>query len=101
MRTTAPTWRAAGKTWTQAGRPVDPFAAFAKAGCTAARIRVWVGDEGTNRLNYAIKTARRAQAAGLRPYVVLFLSEEWADYVKQPSPKILAEPLRCRQSSGY
>ena len=79
---------AAGKTWTQDRHAVEPFAAFAKAGCTAARIRVWVGDDGTNRLNEAVDTARRAQAAGFRPYVVLFLSEDWADYVKQPAPKI-------------
>jgi arabinogalactan endo-1,4-beta-galactosidase len=37
-------------------------------------------------LSYAVRLARRAQDNGLKPYVVLFLSEDWADYVKQPVP---------------
>jgi arabinogalactan endo-1,4-beta-galactosidase len=74
------------KTWQAAGEKVDPYVLFAKAGCGYARIRLWVGDEGTNRLRYATETALRAQRAGLKPHVVIFLSEEWADLVKQPAP---------------
>ena len=77
-----------GKTWQDQSGPVDPFALFAKHGCKGARIRLWVGDEGTNRLTYATETARRAQQAGLKPYLVIFLSDNWADMVKQPAPAV-------------
>jgi arabinogalactan endo-1,4-beta-galactosidase len=77
-----------GKTWKDASTPVEPFDFFAKHGCQSARIRLWVGDEGMNQLDYATETARRAQHAGLKPYLVLFLSDNWADFVKQPVPAV-------------
>lgn len=77
-----------GKQWRDASGAVDPFVLFARAGCRDARIRLWVGDEGSNRLTYATQTARRAQEAGLKPYLVIFLSDTWADLVKQPAPEI-------------
>lgn len=76
------------KAWQDQSQPVDPFEFFAKHGCQHARIRLWVGDEGTNRLTYATQTALRAQRAGLKPYLVIFLSDDWADYVKQPAPAV-------------
>lgn len=78
----------AGKTWRVDGAKIGPFAALARGGFDGFRVRLWTGDEGTNGLKDAIETARRAQAAGLRPYVVLFLSENWADLVKQPAPAV-------------
>ena len=77
-----------GKAWRDQSEPVDPFALLARGGCRGARIRLWVGDDGMNRLAYATETARRAQRAGLKPYLVIFLSEEWADFVKQPAPAV-------------
>lgn len=77
-----------GKVWRAEGAKVDPFAALARAGFDGFRVRLWTGDEGTNGLGYAIESARRAQAAGLKPYLVIFLSENWADLVKQPAPAI-------------
>ena len=74
------------KAWKDQSGPLDPGALFAKLGCQNARIRLWVGENGINRLTYATETARRAQRAGLKPYLVIFLSEEWADFVKQPAP---------------
>lgn len=76
------------KTWEDPSGPVDPLTLLAKHGCKNARIRLWVGDDGTNRLTYATETARWAQRAGLKPYLVIFLSDEWADLVKQPAPGI-------------
>lgn len=76
------------QTWKDRSGPVDPFALLAKHGCQSARIRLWVGDDGVNRLTYATETARRAQQAGLKPYLVIFLSDEWADFVKQPAPAV-------------
>jgi arabinogalactan endo-1,4-beta-galactosidase len=59
-----------------------------KGGCRNARIRLWVGDDGINCLKYATETARRAQQCGLKPYLVIFLSDVWADFVKQPVPAV-------------
>src|ERR1700734_653952 len=77
-----------GKTWKVRSEPVDTCELFAKNGCQYARIRLWVGEEEINRLTYATETARRAKEAGLKPYLVIFLSDEWADFVKQPAPDI-------------
>jgi arabinogalactan endo-1,4-beta-galactosidase len=74
------------KTWKAESQSVDIFELFSKQGCQNARIRLWVGDEGTNRLTYATQTALRAKQAGLKPYLVIFLSDDWADFVKQPAP---------------
>lgn len=63
------------------------FKYLAAQGVKDFRVRLWVGDEGTNKLRYAIATAKAAQDAGLKPYLVIFLSDDWADMVKQPAPK--------------
>jgi arabinogalactan endo-1,4-beta-galactosidase len=76
------------RVWKHKSLPVDPLALFAKEGCRNARIRLWVGNDGISRLKYATETARRAQQCGLKPYVVIFLSDDWADFVKQPAPAI-------------
>ena len=39
-----------------------------------------------NGLAYATETALHAQRSGLRPSLAIFLSEGWADLVKQPAP---------------
>ena len=76
------------KAWKDRSEPVDPFELFAKNGCQNARIRLWVGEDGINRLTYATQTARRAKQAGLKPYLVIFLSDDWADFVKQSAPAV-------------
>ena len=38
------------RVWKDRSLPVDPLALFAKGGCRNARIRLWVGDDGINRL---------------------------------------------------
>ncbi|MBU0492543.1 MAG: arabinogalactan endo-1,4-beta-galactosidase [Chloroflexi bacterium] len=65
---------------------VDPLELFAANGVDAFRVRLWVGKKGDSKLDYATDLARRAQAAGLRPYLVIFLSEDWSDVNKQPAP---------------
>ncbi|MGC4030643.1 MAG: glycosyl hydrolase 53 family protein [Tepidisphaeraceae bacterium] len=81
---------AKGKSWTSAGKAVDPIQTLGR-GAGHFRVRLWVGENGFNQLKYATETARRAQAAGMKPMVVLFLSEDWADFVKQPVPKVWAK----------
>jgi arabinogalactan endo-1,4-beta-galactosidase len=76
------------KAWKDRSERIDPWELFAKNGCQNARIRLWVGEDGINRLNYATQTARRAKQAGLKPYLVIFLSDDWADFVKQPAPAV-------------
>src|SRR5262245_18608145 len=76
------------KEWKDESELVDPYELFAKHGCRNARIRLWVGDHGMNQMTYAIETARRAKRAGLKPYLVIFLSDDWADFVRQPAPAI-------------
>jgi arabinogalactan endo-1,4-beta-galactosidase len=70
---------------------VDPLELFATNGANGFRIRLWVGNEGESRLEYATELAHRAQSVDLHPYLVLFLSEDWADVNKQPAPATWAE----------
>jgi arabinogalactan endo-1,4-beta-galactosidase len=84
----APDMMTRNKSWNDGHQSVDPYDLFAKNGCRDARIRLWVGDDGINRLTYATQTARRAKRAGLKPYLVIFLSDDWADLVKQPAPAV-------------
>ncbi|MGM0381461.1 MAG: glycosyl hydrolase 53 family protein [bacterium] len=76
-----------GKVWTHDGKNINPLRQFSAQGVKKKRIRLWVGDTGPGGLSYAIETARRAQQNGLEPYLVIFLSDQWADYVKQPVPE--------------
>ncbi|HEX8914514.1 MAG TPA: glycosyl hydrolase 53 family protein [Humisphaera sp.] len=107
-----PEMEKAGKTWSAearsaaggAGTRADPLALLAAAGADAFRVRLWVGDDGPHGLRAATTLARRAKDAGLRPYVVLFLSDGWADMVKQPVPAVwkdLAEPAKLAAVEAY
>ena len=53
-----------GLSWYVGERKIEPYKFFADEGINFARIRLWVGEEGPSRLNYAIKTAKIAQDAG-------------------------------------
>ena len=92
------------QTWKDRSGPVDPYVLFAKLGCQSARVRLWVGDDGFNRLTYATETARRMQRAGLKPYLVIFLSDGWADLIKQSAPadwKSLSTEQRLAAVEAY
>ena len=75
-----------GESFRASSRPVDPLDLFAANGVDGFRIRLWVGNEGESKLDYATDLARRAQQAGMHPYLVLFLSDDWSDVNKQPAP---------------
>jgi arabinogalactan endo-1,4-beta-galactosidase len=66
----------------------DLFGGMQAAGVQALRVRIWTGEEGANGRAYATRVMQRAQAAGLKAYLVIFLSEDWADLEKQPAPVI-------------
>lgn len=70
-----------GARWRRSERDVQPLAEFAAHGVNAFRLRLWTGNTDT-----ALELAAAAQQRGMIVHPVLFLSENWADYVKQPAP---------------
>jgi arabinogalactan endo-1,4-beta-galactosidase len=93
-----------GRTWRWEGAAEDPFAGMARAGVRGFRVRLWTKDDGPHGLPAATEVVRRATKAGLDPYVVLFLSDDWADLMKQPAPAAWAEldiPARAEAVKAY
>jgi len=80
-----------GRQWRWDGAAEDLFTGMARAGVRGFRVRVWTGDDGPHGLNAAKEIVHRATAAGLEPYLVLFLSDDWADLMKQPAPTAWAD----------
>jgi len=76
-----------GSAWRWAGRQVDPFTGMAAHGVKRFRVRLWTKDEGPHGRHYATEVMKRASAAGMEPYLVVFLSDNWADMMKQPVPR--------------
>lgn len=95
---------AEGRAWSWEGGREELFKGMSSRGVTAFRVRLWTGDEGANGKRYATDVVKRALAAGLDPYLVIFLSEDWADMVKQPAPVIwrdLPVPQRAEAAKAY
>jgi len=71
----------AGKTYKTASGTVQPFETILKSsGVNAVRQRLWVNPtNGDYNLDYNIKLARRAKAAGLDVYLNMHFSDTWAD----------------------
>jgi arabinogalactan endo-1,4-beta-galactosidase len=78
----------AGQSWKFDGATDDLFRGMARSGAKAFRVRLWIGEEIVNGTQYALEVVKRATAAGLDPYLVIFLSDDWADMVKQPAPAV-------------
>lgn len=77
----------AGTTWRWDGEATDLFKGLARQGVQDFRVRLWTKDDGPHGKNYATKVVKRALDAGLNPYLVIFLSEDWSDMMKQPLPE--------------
>lgn len=93
-----------GQKWQWDGKPGELFQGMAQRGARGLRVRLWTKDEGQNGKLYATEVVRRALAAGMEPYLVIFLSEDWADLMKQPVPtawKDLDLPRRAEAVRGY
>lgn len=93
-----------GRVWTWDGKSGDLFKGMAAQGVRGFRVRLWTGDEGVNGKAYATDAVKRALAAGLDPYLVIFLSEDWADLMKQPAPArwaALSIPERAQAVRTY
>ncbi len=65
---------------------VDPLELLAANGANAFRLRLFVGEKGESKLEYATELAQRVTQIGLKPYLVMFLTDDWADVNKQPAP---------------
>ncbi len=72
--------------WTWEGDQTELFRGIAQQGIQDFRVRLWTKDEGAHGKQYATEVVRRAMQAGLNPYLVIFLSDDWADLMKQPVP---------------
>jgi arabinogalactan endo-1,4-beta-galactosidase len=76
-----------GAQWKWDGQAQDLFAGMRKQGAGWLRVRLWTSDDGANGKAYATTLVERSSKAGLTPYLVIFLSDDWADLTKQPAPK--------------
>ena len=78
-----------GSSWSWNGGPSDLFAGMAMQGVREFRVRLWMKNDGPHGKTYATEVVKRALAANLNPYLVIFLSEDWSDMMKQPLPESL------------
>jgi arabinogalactan endo-1,4-beta-galactosidase len=78
----------AGRTYKSASGQTQPLETILKnAGVNTVRQRIWVNPaDGNYNLDYNIRLAKRAQAAGLQIYLNFHYSDNWADPGKQVTP---------------
>ena len=94
----------AGTSWAWNSERPDLFAGMAAQGVKEFRVRLWMKEDGAHGKAYATEVVKRARAGGLNPYLVIFLSEDWADMMKQPLPtslKGLAPEERAAAVKAY
>ncbi|USP78342.1 glycoside hydrolase family 53 protein [Curvularia clavata] len=79
---------AAGKKYKNSAGTVQPLETILKAsGVNTVRQRIWVNPSGGNyNLDYNLRLAKRAKAAGLNIYLDFHYSDNWADPGKQATP---------------
>ncbi len=76
-----------GSQWKWNDQTNDLFVGMKNRGVTDFRVRLWTKDEGPHGRAYASDVVTRTLAAGMDPYLVIFLSDDWADMMKQPVPQ--------------
>lgn len=93
---------AAGKTYKTTSGQVQPLEIILKdSGVNAVRQRLWVNpSNGDYNLDYNLKLAKRAQAAGLSVYLDMHFSDTWADPGHQVSFSSLVSP-DCYPDEGF
>jgi len=84
-------WKNGIQKWYDGSKEINLFDFLHEKGVDAFRIRLWVSEDGPHGLKYATEIAHTAQKSGLKPYLVIFLSDRWADFAKQPRPEIWDE----------
>lgn len=96
----------AGKTYKNSAGQTQPLETILKnSGVNTVRQRIWVNpSDGNYNLDYNIKLAKRAKAAGLKIYLDFHYSDNWADPGKQVVPaawKSLAKDALVKQVYDY
>lgn len=96
----------AGKSYKTASGQVQPLETILKnSGVNTVRQRIWVNpSDGNYNLDYNIKLAQRAKAAGLQIYLDFHYSDNWADPGKQVVPaawKSLSRDALIKQVYDY
>jgi arabinogalactan endo-1,4-beta-galactosidase len=96
----------AGKTYKNSAGTVQPLETILKSsGVNTVRQRIWVNpSDGNYNLDYNIRLAKRAKAAGLKIYLDFHYSDNWADPGKQVVPaawKSLAKDALVKQVYDY
>ncbi|KAA8894839.1 glycoside hydrolase family 53 protein [Sphaerosporella brunnea] len=83
-----PVEEAAGRRYSTSSGTVQPFEKILAAnGVNTVRQRLWVNpSDGNYNLDYNIKLAKRARAAGLSVYLDMHFSDTWADPGHQATP---------------
>lgn len=72
--------------WRYHFKPIDVYSFFRDKGINYFRLRIFVKDNGSDSLPYAINTATLVQEQGMKCSITLFMSSDWSDIGKQPSP---------------
>ncbi|ORX99484.1 family 53 glycosyl hydrolase [Clohesyomyces aquaticus] len=82
----------AGRTFKTASGQTQPLETILKSsGVNTVRQRIWVNpSDGNYNLDYNLKLAARAKAAGLQIYLDFHYSDTWADPAHQATPKAWA-----------
>ncbi|KAF2029287.1 glycosyl hydrolase 53 [Setomelanomma holmii] len=96
----------AGKTYKNSAGQTQPLETILKAsGVNTVRQRIWVNpSDGNYNLDYNLKLAARAKAAGLKIYLDFHYSDNWADPGKQVTPAAwssLAKDALVKQVHDY
>ncbi|MHA1378897.1 MAG: glycosyl hydrolase 53 family protein [Candidatus Helarchaeota archaeon] len=76
-----------GENWKHEGNPINLYEFFGNNSCNSFRTRLWMKNGSANSLENATLMAKWAQKNGSRPYLVIFLSDNWADINRQPLPE--------------
>lgn len=72
--------------WRYHFKPIDVYPFFHDKGINYFRLRIFVKENGSDSLPYAINTAKLVQTQGMKCSVTLFMSSDWSDIGKQPAP---------------
>jgi len=75
-----------GKKW-NSNNIQNIFEILTNKGINTFRLRQWTCDTDAGSLDYVLKIANECKKNNIALYLVLFLSDNWSDYVKQPVPE--------------
>jgi arabinogalactan endo-1,4-beta-galactosidase len=91
-----------GAIFKEHGKPIDPFTLTKAHGGNIVRVRLWNDPQWTRYSTYpdALKTIRRAHAAGLQVLLDFHYSDDWADGDHQAPPAAWAKMSSDQQAKA-